>query len=435
MLRSLTMLLAGALLIPQAASADDFLRGGDLLDVFFNLKESITQFKKPNLKFGKLEFHPYYRVTASYDDNIYLRSQDSQQVFGSMIIDNSFGVSLKLPATSRHQFQGGYAGQSLAYSKHPSRNNTVQQNVNLGYGFKGPAGFSLKAQDTYVNTQDPASSELVDREQRYQNSAGGVIEYAPGGGAFYIAADGEHLVHRYQNESLAAALDRYELAVGGRMGLRIMTKTRVFAGYKRQIVHYTIDEYAAGGNTYDAKNNKADLLVAGIEGRILPKVQGSIETGVVHRTYDGPETDRAEITARRTGSTRNWVIMGQSQWKPGARTDVNLRLSRGLQESTYAGNRFYIANLAALSIKHKLPYKLVIALGGAIGFDQYPEAVSDTEANRRDDIYTQFASLTYDIQDYLSVGLSYSHKEKHSTQSAQFNYLDNVSGAFVGVTF
>jgi len=47
---------------------------------------------------------------------------------------------------------------------------------------------SGKVQDTYMNTQDPASSELVDREQRYQNAVGGSFDYAPGGGNFYLSA-------------------------------------------------------------------------------------------------------------------------------------------------------------------------------------------------------------------------------------------------------
>jgi len=422
MARLFKLLLVAALLIPQSASAANYL-------------ESITQFKKPNMKFGKLELHPYYKLTLSYDDNIYLRSKLSGQVFGSMITDNSFGINFKLPVTSMHAFQGGYSGQSLAYTKHPSRNNAYQQNANLGYMFKGPAGTSAKVQNTYMNTQDPASSELVTREQRYQNTAGGSAEYAPGGGNFYVSANADHVLHRYQSQSLAAVLDRYELFMGGRVGYKVLPKTRVYLGYGRQLIHYAIDEYVASGATYDSKNSKSHLFNAGVEGQIAPKVQGMVETGFTFREYDGPETDRAVTTSRRSGSTRNWTVATQALWKPVARTDVSLRVSRSLQESTYAGNRFYISNLVALNFKHKLPYKLTLGMGGTVGIDKYPEAVSATQSNRRDDIYTEFASLTYDIQEYLNVGASYSHKQKNSTLTGEFNYEDQVGALFLGVQF
>ena len=59
MARLLAALMMLALLIPVPASSGNFL-------------ENATQFKKPNLKWGQLEIHPYYRFSEFYDSNIYM---------------------------------------------------------------------------------------------------------------------------------------------------------------------------------------------------------------------------------------------------------------------------------------------------------------------------------------------------------------------------
>ena len=75
---------------------------------FLGAMDSISQFKKPNLKWGLLSLNPYYGIGGTYDTNIFLQptshvkgqtanNNKAGPVLGSWITDNNFGLKTKLP--------------------------------------------------------------------------------------------------------------------------------------------------------------------------------------------------------------------------------------------------------------------------------------------------------------------------------------------------
>ncbi|MFC1678627.1 outer membrane beta-barrel protein [Elusimicrobiota bacterium] len=413
MVRIATVLLAVAFLIPTTASAD----------------------WKPNLKFGKLELHPFAALKWTYDDNIYLRSGDnstpsltqSRKVVGSGITDATAGLAFKFPFSDMHQFMGGYKFQGLVYNENGESNDGVNQTVNAGYKYKGPMGISGKLSDTYMNTQDPASSELTDRETRWQNTGSLSAEYGPKSGKLFAGVFGDFVTHKYVNQSMGALLDRNEATFGVKTGYKVFPKTRVYAKYGRQLIKYIVDQYVSGSTTYDAKNNKSHMFNFGVEGKIVQKLTGQVETGWSIREYDGEDNGR-------TGLTRNWIVTSKLAYKPLKRCEFGLSYKRSLQESTYSNNRFYVGNSAALSLKHKFPYKLTGRASVGMGIDKYPEG-DETTGSRRDDIYTKSIGVDYDIQKWLGVSLDYTHREKNSTDTANFDYENSITSLGVKAMF
>jgi hypothetical protein len=93
-------------------------------------------------------------------------------VVGSWIHEQRAGSSFSLPLNRRHKLQADYELKYLAYSQAPRANNALDQSVSGDYEYTGIRGVKGRVWDKYLNTEDPAFSELVARHRRYSNETG-----------------------------------------------------------------------------------------------------------------------------------------------------------------------------------------------------------------------------------------------------------------------
>jgi len=395
---------------------------------------------KPNLQFGKLELHPYYKLQETYDSNIYMVPKDLSgvQVGGGVksawITDNNLGIEFVLPISAIHKVKAGYDFQALNYSRDPKTNNAINQKVNVGYDYKSGA-YKANVMDAYVNTEDPAFSQDASRERRWNNKFGMGGEYSPVGGNLFVGASFDHATDKYLSSVMAGMLNRYTQTYGVKGGYKIQPKTRAFMGYRREIVHYTVK----GTNR---PNSKSHYVEFGVEGDIAPKLKGNITTGLGVRHYDNDGgryiVNNVAVGIRRTKTTtRNWTLGSMLSYKPMERSLVNLAVNRGYSESTFDRSAFYISNNVMLGYQHKLPMRLTAMADVSMGIDKYSETatVGGMTANRRDDIYQQKLGLDYEANDWATVGLSYLHRQKFSIFSGQYNYNDHQTSLFAKVKF
>jgi hypothetical protein len=341
-----------------------------------------------------------------------------------------------------HSFDALYDLDLLNYTKAPSANNAQNQKAGINYNYKGPEGISGKAGNVYVNTTDPAFTESAKREHRWFNAANLSGEYNPQGGPFVGGVYLDTTKHKYLDYasdsvnvlSLGEQLDRIEQNVMLKGGYKVLPKTRVYLDYRRNIIHYASSD--------NPKNNKSHNFDAGIEGVIAPKLTGQIQTGFTYRKYDN------DFVNNFTGSertniviTRNWTVGTNLRYNPIERCEATFAYNRALQEATFTGNRFYVSNALNFGFKHKFPYKLTGGLDFGFVYDKYPEVPEDgngavdARGGRRDDIYTQGLSVGYDVQQYLNLSLGYTHRQKFSTWSGQYNYNDHVTALTAKVMF
>jgi len=384
----------------------------------------LTQYKKPNIHWGQLALHPYYQLTEVYDSNIYLVPRDlpgrtvGGGVRGSWITKNELALEAVLPWRNLHNLAAGYGVESHNYSVDARANDTINQNAHLDYTYTGAYGLTYRLGDRYLNTRDQAFSQLVSRDRRWANETYTSLDYSQPNGNFAGGMDASYTVHKYLGEAIGRQLNRYNQRVGFNLGYKVLPKTKVYASYHRGITHYSVGR-AVGEQD---KNSKSHDVGVGVRGSIAPKVTGQVEAGMSYRQYD--EAPLGGVTR----ITRNMTVATNLTWKPTDRTDFILGLSRGLQESISASNRFYISNTAQLDVKHKLPYKFSTGMNLAYGVDKYPDTqfigTTGARGDRRDDIYQGGAWVEYDIQAWLSTGLSFVFRERNSTFTSEFNYQD-----------
>ena len=394
----------------------------------------LTQYKQPNIHYGQLALHPYYQFTELYDSNIYLapRQQPNGAIVGggvksSWITKNELALEAVLPWRQLHNFAAGYGAEFQNYTTDARANDTINQRAHLDYVYTGAYGLTFSAGDRYLNTTDQASSQLVDRNRRWSNEVYTALDYNPQNGYLAGGVDASHTVTKYLGPAIGRLLNRYSQRVGFNAGYKIQPQTKLYASYHRAIKHYTVHRELPDQD----KNSKSHDVGLGVSGVLAPKITGQVEGGMTYREYD--EAPIGGVTR----VTRNFTVATNVVYKPTERTDVILGLSRNLQESISDSNRFYISNSATLDVKHKFPRKFSAGINLAFGLDKYPDtqAIGATRGDRRDDIYQGGIWATYDIQAWLSTGLSYVYRERNSTFTGQFNYQDHQTAWYLALKF
>src|SRR6185503_11492065 len=128
--------------------------------------------------------------------------------------------------------------EDRVYSKQPSANNNLSQKLDGAYSYRGGL-IRAGVADAYLNTTDPAFSELVRREQRWQNVLAANAEYGHEGGALFVGIDASQKTDKYLSPALAAVLNGYDQLFGLKAGYWVQPKTRFYSAYHREIIHYS----------------------------------------------------------------------------------------------------------------------------------------------------------------------------------------------------
>lgn len=383
----------------------------------------LTQYKQPNMHYGQLALHPYYKLSEEYDSNIYLVPPDQpggqigSGLRSSWITKNDLGLEANLPWHHIDDLSVGYDFDWDKYTTQPSINDTVNQAAHADFSREGARGMTYRLGDRYINTTDQAFSELTQRERRWMNRVYAGVDYAPKNGRLVGGVDADQETDKYLDATLGGQLNRYEQDAGFNVGYLIQPKTKAYVSYRRGIIHYTVDPSPGAVE----KDNKAHTVSVGVSGKLSPKIDGRVEGGMTYREYDvAPIAGAPRVHRSPTVATA-------VTYRPDGSSSIALTLSRYLQESIYAQDPFYYANIASLALEHKLPYKLTVGVNAAVEIDQYSDtqAFGSSTGTRRDDLYQGGLSLTYEIQAWLSTSLAYFYRERDSTLSAQFNYQDS----------
>ena len=438
--------------------------------------DAITDFRKPNLKLGPAEIHPYYSLTGTYDDNMYLVNPDKADgtrhgcvppgLFnpltgaaipasagscsggkrGTWIITNTVGVKVVVPFADMHKVSLGYEVTTQNYKVQPKANDSIGQKVDASYEFTG-AAIKAKVYDNYINTEDPAynpntqvtanpvtgaltGGELNTRERRWQNTVGVDGEYALGD-LFFFGADASDSINNYRSPTLSAILDNSAVTFGVRTGYKIQPKTRLYVAG-----HRILTRYSAGRQGENHKDWTGDV---GVEGELTAKLKGRVQVGVSHRRYE--KYDRLNDPNVPNNNTTMTSQVGLN-FKPTPQCAFDLGYNRFVSDASNTA-RYYTTNAVNASAKHTFFQKLTWGLTGGVQWDKYGEAITlpipaqggGLKANRRDDIYTAGTTLEYKLQDWISVRPGYQHTRRYSIFSEQFNYKVNRTSVGLKAAF
>jgi hypothetical protein len=437
--RLAALLMPAALARPAAAQMFDVMppsAGGDLSAVQAAVLNSIDSLGDPReetpLQYGGLTAQAYYNLTETYDTNIFLAPPGGTPGAvaprrASWIMDNNLGFKSVCDLSPHHEFKLAYDFTALHYQGDggaaqvdPGTNDAIDQSLAGRYAYTGPDGVTAKLLDDYVNTTDPADTELTARDKRWENLLGGEVEYSPAQEAF-VSVDAEDQVDRYiaDNPQIRALLDRVQTTVGGRAGWYVGPKTKVFAAYHFQDMHFTDDDPAVTGTP--ARDNRSDVLGVGVEGEVLPKVTAQFQTGFTYTRF--------AAAAQDTGASvsRIWSFNGGLNYKPWEKTEADLTINRGLVPAVLGANQYYTATSAGLSFLHRTPANVTLEAHGSVERDDYGSPISiggQTGGALFGNAYMTGVGAAYDFSDWARATVNYVYVARFSNFAA-YDYIDH----------
>lgn len=237
---------------------------------------------------------------------------------------------------------------------------------------------------------------------------GGVFTLGRRAAPLQVAVGADTSRWRYTNNQQEFR-DRDDDRVHGRVYYNISPRTSVFTGASLTDVHYI----RPGGNS------DSEELGYEVGGRwdITARTSGQVSVGRTEKDFDDPALEDGDTT----------TFAGRLGWTPRQRTTFNLYGSRQFEESTSAGDGFYVSELIGVSVSQ--------AFGARWNAFAYVNHTDDEfESGRKDDILDYGVGLDYSFRRWLSLGAQYGVVERDSNVPAA-DYEDEVISIYLNGNF
>jgi len=364
----------------------------------------------PDLGLPGFKISPFISERVEYESNVFQvpsRSQDD------VVFKTIPGFVLELPL-GRHKIDLGFRAEILRYvdlENQDTEHYFVLGNLLLDF----PGGLKFGLKEDFARTSDPPGTELTGRINSTTNVLSPSVEY---GFAQRYAIGLDYVWANIDFDDIVRELDRNEHTVGVTGFYRIQPKTDLLANFS-----YGIKEFDNASN----RDVTRYIGAVGVRGEITSRLVSTLRVG-----YEVRDPDRGSI-----GAYSGVVVGGDLVYTPTERTRITLVTERSIQESVFASNVAYLANLVTLSAEHFLTRKLLISgrlFGGNGDYFEKAAKVNGSFDWRNDWVYAYSVGVEYQIQKWLGVSADYTHSRRDSNFD-NFDFKDDIVGAKVTLSF
>jgi len=396
--------------------------------LFFGPSRAMAQGGK--IRVGNLKIVPSLGLEAISDDNIYLGngSNNTDELKESDTIGHvKPGLSFEYTMEGRGSISVGYEGDYAYYDKN-DKNDWKSHKGLFNLDYEAPGGLIAIIDNTYNDTQDPfggyAEYRLGQKTERWTNDLKNEFGFKLGS-KFKVFLYYNYYKQDYKDDVTDFVQDFYSHEGGTGVEMRLLPKTWGFIRY-----YYGLQDYdtggTIGGNTTDESNDsdftwhKVDI---GLTWESGAKISGELNFGYQAKKYDNDLTASGEkYDDKNTWVAATSIFYDLVTAEDGTMiTQLGLTIDRALNQSGSNTNNYYEDTGVGLSIKQKLRTK--ITLEGSLSYNFHNYYLPQPQ-NREDDNYEANISVDYQARDWLSAGVGYTYKEKHSN-NADNNYKDN----------
>jgi hypothetical protein len=388
--------------------------------VFFCIALCTPAFSQGNIHLGPLEMHPSFWERIESDDNVFQTSGKGGEKKRSDLINiYSPGLELLLPlggghapgkeSEKRNKLSLDWYSDFKNYKNHAAQN---QQNHYFtgSVEFRFPRGFSIALDDSYTDTESPASSE-TDKLHPRKTNTGSITISSPRYFRRLI-----NIEFKYTNFD-----QDYEEIELIRANRNVDTFTvKIPYKFTNKITLFPMFVY--GETEYDENilsDSSFTAIFGGGEWYATAKTTGTFRYGLKSVDYDRPEVS----------DVKTLVLMAGVQVDFSERTILNLNLSRNINESEFTtGSNSYVSTRGSFSLSRRMTRKLTATLSGGYTKDVF------SNSPKKNDIYEAGFSAVYKMKEWFSANFEYSYKDKNSNIDTQSNLINKVSFG-IGVNF
>ncbi len=382
------------------------------------------------IRVGNLKIVPSLSLEEVSDDNIYLgngSNSTSELKESDWITHVKPGLVLDYTIEGRGSVSIGYEGD-LAYYDKNDKNDWKSHTGLFNLDYEAPGGLIVILDNTYTDTQDPfggyAEYNLGQKTERWSDDLQSELGFKLGS-KLKIFLYYNYYKQDYKDDANDYAQDFYSHEGGTGVEMRLLPKTWGFIRY-----YYGLQDYDTGGTTGGAttdESNDSDFtwhkVDMGLTWESGAKISGELNFGYQAKKYDNDLTAAGDqYDDKNTWVAATSIFYDLVTAEDGTMiTQLGLTLDRALKQSGSNTENYYEDTGVGFSLKQKLRTK--ITLEGSFSYNFHDYYLPLTQ-NREDDNYEADISVDYQARDWLSAGVAYTYKEKHSNDDSN-NYKDN----------
>lgn len=403
------------------------------LTLFWASNTLMAQERKARIKVGPLEILPTFDIGANQDENIFDDDANEQDDTIAGIFP---GLGLRLPfgTGKRHSLEVAY-GQGFNYFGRWERENYKNKNLLGRLLLDFPGGLYLELRNNWAQLVTPSSSveesELGPRTQRDQNDTELILGYKVSK-RFELETGLLHTNIIFEEPINDPENRRDDI---GRFTLfyRIFPKTSALLETRIGRVNFT---KTTGVAFFDnlifrrddtSEDSRFQEINLGLRFDPGAKLVGSLRTGVHFRQFInryGPNIANPITGTSRPGQMDDAVIFSINTsllWNISERTRVDLTGFRGLEESAFIGNNFWVSTRFTLGLSQDIGRKITLHPSLSWESGTFPERTNDATASipgmlrtRRDTTFQPGLEMRYQMREWLAFYFNYNYRLRES---------------------
>jgi len=383
------------------------------------ISEALPSSRGLQLGDSRARLHAGVGAGVTYDDNIYLSSNDVKHDWITLLTP----MAAVVVPLDESKFVAEYRFSDFLYSKyttedHPDHMAKALLEVNL-------TDYQIKLDEQYDRFTNRASMEGSYRIRQSNNDLRvGISKINVNRFGFDVG---------YSNK-----IENYlsnEVITGG---MTYADKDRMFHIVDTQFLYKFapkttfIVEADLGAIRYDSDLNPNAFYVeplVGLKGELTNKVTVEVRGGYRHQQYD--------TSALVTNENFNGpVIRGWIAFQATKDDLINLTGERSVYESLYRNLNYYTGGFTRLMYKHVFSDKWFVSPYFFYRLNSYPEATTEASVTqkRRDNYIGGGIGLNYTMQEWIAFQVKYDYKSNDSNFN-EFDYKDNTLGISMVVGF
>lgn len=360
-----------------------------------------------NIRFGKMEVHPFVSLKEVFSDNIY--STSTLQKNDSITVTTP-GVKLQWPF-GMHRLEAEYYAVDSRYGTYRGETTTDHHAKGL-LGLQLGSFFSLTAGGAFDKGHEGRGSSATGFIEVFRTNSGSASAAYQLTGRSKVQLDYSKTTWNFMTSNFR---DRDEGIMAGYLYYRFLPKTSAFVEYERKTVDYT-------EATTPLDNSMGSLLI-GITWEMTGRSKGTIKAGRTSKDF--------EDSAVKDFSVWSWSV--DLNHKFTELTSLTVVGQRRVNETNAFGTAYFITTGVYGELKHGFMSKMALLLRGSYGTDRFSNAVPPETAVREDKTRMLGAGLRYAMKDWLEFGADYNKKNRDSNitgndyQETQYVLSANMS--------
>lgn len=357
-----------------------------------------------------LRVSPFVSERFEYETNVFQVPSHSQ---GDLIFKTIPGVLVEY-GTGPNWVSAGYRAEILRFLELTSQD--AVHHIFLGQAHFQTNRLSFNLRDSFINTTDPATSELTGRIESTTNTFLPDVDYR----LTSRFAIGANAVWTYVRFPDIPELDRNEFLVGGSVVWKVQPRTEL-----RLIYNYGEKLFS----TDEVRDVSRHLVLLSLKGDLTAKLSSNLRVGYEDRQ---PKNDTPGVVPYR-----GLVFGGDLVYRPTDRLTISLLTDRSVQESIFANQLYFVSTIGTLVVEQRFTPKLWASVRVTGGQNDYPTKAAVTTSLwkfRKDTLVGWGASVGYDLQKWLRLGLDYLHITRDSN-FPEFSFKDDKIAGTITLQF